>query len=132
MQSRKPDAARKLSVSAVVRVVIAKNGNAPVRFSKLWALVQEEAPGLQMSKTHFRNDVLRQMFARGETLKEVVRNSSAGKSKGHWAVRLVANRASKVRVQQLGINWPLASFHPVAAVAAAPEAAAAPAPAQQQ
>ena len=58
------------SVSAAVRRIIAANGNGALRMAALYERVRQEFPDL--SKTHFREHIVRQMVLRHEVRGEVV------------------------------------------------------------
>ena len=56
------------NVTTAVRRVLLQNGNKAMRLTSLFDAVKPEYP--DMSRTHFRERVVRQMFSRGEVRRE--------------------------------------------------------------
>jgi hypothetical protein len=93
------------SVTSAVRRVLAEGGNVPTRQSAVWERVKASVPEAgAMTKTHFKEDIVKPMFARGELLKfRVASTDEKGRPSAHYVMRLKETASLRRRLNAAGI-----------------------------
>lgn len=89
------------NVTSAVRRVLLQNGNKAMRLTSLFDAVKPEHP--DMSRTHFRERVVRQMFQRGEVVKYLIEEEVRGKQRRVYGMRLKVNRDNRHKAEELGL-----------------------------
>jgi hypothetical protein len=54
------------TVTAAVRRLLVENGNMPLRLGEIFSTLQQRKLVNGVSKTHFKQDIVHEMFKRGE------------------------------------------------------------------
>lgn len=112
-----------VSVTNLVRSIIAENGNKPMRLVKVFEEVSRRAPEAVRSKNYFKRHVVEQMFKRGELVKAHIQEDVGGKERDFYAMRLKVNGTNR---RAVGAELlPLRSGAPSASAVASAAAAAA-------
>ena len=96
---------RTLSASSAIRRIFIERDNAPQRILSLYESVRAVNPELALSKTHFRENVIRQMYSRGELVQAGVKEDRRGKAVHFHGFRLKHNRDNREKLASDGIEW---------------------------
>ena len=96
---------RAASASSAIRRIFVERDNAPQRLSSLYESVRAANPELARSKTHFRENVIRQMYSRGELVQAGVKEDRRGKVVHFHGFRLKHNRDNREKLASDGVQW---------------------------